>query len=135
MSRRPRLRLVAGASFAVVLSLAPVRAEAAGCAVTATGHPTMRGNCRYIATGPSSFTVRTLSGYRIMVSDDDGVSWRTLSAKTAVPNRPETGVAAIDGIVNTKPGQLVDISIGVSWITTMNGDLRYTDGTISAQSS
>lgn len=136
MSRGTRALRGAFVALSAALLAAPVtvRAEEAGCTVTATGHPTMRGNCRYVAIGPGVFSVRTVSGYRIMVSDDSGVSWRTLAARVAQPNQLITGVEVREGPLDTRAGQLVDISIGVSWLDTPSGKHRFQDGTISASS-
>lgn len=125
-------RLVAGA--ALVGSAVTPASAASGCSVTATGYPGTPGHCRYVADGPGRFEVRSLSGFRISVSSNDGVSWRTLVAQVAIPNQPHTGIVAAEGILQTKPGELVDVAIGVSWYDGPSGRLRYQDGTATAGS-
>ena len=103
-----------------------------GCEVFTTGHPSQPGNCRYIATGPGAYEVRTLSGFRIMASADGGTTWRTLAARVSERNQPHTGVVIGSGELDTRAGELVDVAIGVGTQDTSQGPLRYQDGTLRA---
>lgn len=129
---RPRWRVLLVGFIAATLP-APAAAEATSCSVTAIG--AAPGNCRYRASGPGVYEVRTISGFRIMASADEGVSWRTLVAQTAIPNQPLTGIAIREGTIATAAGDLVDVSIGITWMDTSQGRHRYQDGTLEASSS
>lgn len=133
MTRAVRALLV-GALFSVFVGASPAPAAPTSCAVTATGHPSAAGNCRYVATGPGVYAVRTLTGFRIMASADDGVSWRTVAAAVAQPNKPWTGVVVAEGQIDTRAGELVDVAIGITWQDLPDGKLRYQDGTLTAGS-
>lgn len=116
----------------VLFLVAPPATAAGGCEVFTTGHPSQPGNCRYVASGPGSYEVRTLSGFRIMASSDGGASWRTLAARVSERNQPHTGIVYGSGTLDTKAGELVDVAIGIGTQDTSFGTLRYQDGWLRA---
>jgi hypothetical protein len=128
-----RVASILFASFVLVAASGTGIGQAAtGCAVTATGYPGSAGSCRYIASGPGTYKVRSLSGFRIMASADEGVSWRTVAAKVGIPNQPASGLAFQEGTIATAAGELVDVAVGITWHDTPQGTIRYQDGTLEA---
>lgn len=127
-----RVLTIALLGAAVVAALQPARA--AGCQVLATGHPSIPNSCRYVATGPGEFEVATISGFRIQILDPEPRRG-TLVAQTAEPDMPITGIAVTAGSVETRPGDVVEISIGIAQVDPGQDmdPFRYQDGVIRAR--
>jgi len=118
--------IVAAGGFAMT----PAAAAPQGCEVTTLGNT--GGACRYTATGPGSFEVKTLSGYRIEASDDGGKTWHALASKIARPGMLLDGFANEKGTFASKAGELISVAIAQATWDSPNGTIRYQDGQIKA---
>jgi len=114
----------------LALSVTPSRAAPGSCQVIAIGRGV--GSCRYSATGPGTFEVKTASGF--VITAFDGTKWRTVASQVAGHTNPTTAVAVTSGTLATTDGDLVDVAIAVATITLPNGIevARWQDGTIKA---
>lgn len=125
-------------AFAVVAALATpagVRAEEKpGCDVTTTGLPGTPGNCRYVAGGPGRFEVRSASGFRISIYDPVKRVWRTAVAQGR-RNDPVSAVAVTSGTIPSKPGETVDLAVGIQAQDHPAGAFLYQDGRIEGGDS
>ncbi len=123
-----RITLAAAVVVAICSTFVPARAASGGCEVVTAGQSV--GSCRYTATGPGTYDVETLSGFRIEVSDDNGVSFHPLASHFGTGD-VVSAIAAETGPLATKAGELVQISI-LQAITPAG--TRYQDGHIKAGS-
>lgn len=94
---------LAGTSYLGTLTLASDEIGPTGCTAAALGvHPMptfIMGECRIIASGPTTYAAAALTPFVVSASRDGGTRWRTLFRWS--------GTGPVTGTLSTRPGEIV----------------------------